>query len=120
MGDDPIYTLALDLAQGIIDQLGVPPGFDGLQYVASHGDLIAAFGADAAAGEQHYLDLGLAEGREADTFDEAQYLRNYPDLQAAFGGDAAAATVHYIQHGFAEGRTDDPAAAAAAADFLLG
>ena len=111
---DPIYTLALDLAQGIIDQPGLPPWFDGLQYVASHGNLIEALGANTAAGEQHYLDFGLAEGREADTFDEARYLQNYPDLQAAFGGDAEAATVHYIQFGFAEGRTDDPAAAPAA------
>jgi hypothetical protein len=119
---DPIYTLALDLAQGIVDQPGLPPGFDGLQYVASHGDLIAAFGADADAdaGERHYLDFGLAEGRVADTFDEARYLANYPDLQAAFGGDAAVATEHYILFGFAEGRTDDPAAAASAVDFLLG
>ena len=29
--------------------------FDGLQYIASYPDLIEAFGADAAAGRQHYL-----------------------------------------------------------------
>jgi hypothetical protein len=32
---DPIYTLALDLAEDIINQPGLPLDFDGLQYVAS-------------------------------------------------------------------------------------
>jgi hypothetical protein len=84
--------------------------FDALQYIASHDDLILAFGANATAGEQHYVQLGQAEGRVADDFNEAQYLANYPDLQAAFGADAQAATVHFITNGFAEGRTDAAAA----------
>jgi hypothetical protein len=85
----------------------LPPGFNGLQYIASHGDLIAAFGANAAAGEAHYLSNGESEGRAKDTFNETQYLANYGDLQAAFGNDTEAATVHYIQFGFAEGRVDE-------------
>jgi hypothetical protein len=84
----------------------LPPGFDGLQYIASYPDLIAAFGADAAAGEAHYLSNGQSEGREIDDFDEDQYLENYGDLQAAFGDDTDAATLHYIQVGFEEGRSD--------------
>jgi hypothetical protein len=97
----------------------LPPSFDGLQYIASHGDLIVALGADEAAGLEHHVRFGRDEGRAKDTFDQTQYLANHPDLQAAFGGDTDAATVHYIQLGFAEGRTDDPAAASAA-DFLIG
>jgi VCBS repeat-containing protein len=89
-----------------LPQQVLPPGFDGLQYIASHPDLIPAFGLDAAAGQQHYLAFGEAEGRALDTFDEQQYLARYPDLQAAFGADADAATAHYIQFGFREGRTD--------------
>ena len=81
--------------------------FDGLQYIASYPDLIAAFGANAAAGEQHYLSNGQAEGRQADLFGETQYLRNYGDLQGAFGSDVNAATAHFISNGFAEGRVDD-------------
>jgi hypothetical protein len=96
----------------------LPPGFDGLQYIASHPDLIAALGANRAAGEAHYLSNGESEDREIDTFDEGQYLANYPDLQAAFGTNTEAATVHYIQFGFAENRDDD--ASATAADFLIG
>ena len=79
--------------------------FDGLQYIASYSDLIEAFGADAAAGRQHYLQFGQREGRRTDTFDEKQYLKNYHDLAAAFGHDGRTATVHYIQNGYFEGRT---------------
>jgi hypothetical protein len=86
----------------------LPPGFDGLQYIASYGDLIPAFGANEAAGEQHYLAFGEAEGREIDTFNEVGYLERYPDLQAAFGSDVDAATRHYIEFGFGEGRTYPP------------
>ena len=62
----------------------LPPGFNGLEYIASYPDLVTALGADAAAGERHYLSSGAAEGRAADTFDEVDYLARYPDLQAAF------------------------------------
>ena len=86
---------------------GLPADFDGLQYIASYGDLIAAFGANRAAGEQHFLSNGQAEGRQADLFSETQYLRNYGDLQAAFGTDVNAATAHFITSGANEGRVDD-------------
>ena len=81
--------------------------FDGLQYLASYPDLIEAFGADAAAGRQHYLQFGQHEGRRTDTFDEKQYLKNYHDLAVAFGQDGRAATMHYVQNGYFEGRTDE-------------
>jgi acid phosphatase type 7 len=80
--------------------------FKPLQYIASHGDLIVAFGADKAAAERHWLAFGRAEGRAIDSFDEARYLANYPDLRAAFGEDGEAATRHYIRSGYFEGRDD--------------
>ena len=70
----------------------LPDDFDGLQYIASHGDLIETLGPNEAAGEQHYLAFGEAEGRATDTFDEGEYLDRHPDLQAAFGDDGDAAT----------------------------
>ena len=97
-------TILFDL---VGDNNGVPPGFDGLQYIASYTDLIAAFGANRAAGEQHYLSNGQAEGRQADLFGETQYLQNYGDLQAAFGTDVNVATSHFITNGANEGRVDD-------------
>jgi hypothetical protein len=118
--EDDVAGAAKDFLNEVGIVLEPPPSssFDGLQYIASYGDLIRAFGANEPAGRQHYEQVGQAEGRNADTFDENQYLANYPDLQGAFGNDAEAATVHYIQHGFAEGRTDD--LSAAASDFLIG
>jgi VCBS repeat-containing protein len=101
--------MASDLDSSSARPAQLPPDFDGLQYIASYGDLIQTFGADPAAGEQHYLAFGEAEGRKADAFNEAEYLDRYPDLQAAFGDDGDAATAHYIQFGFGEGRSyNDP------------
>ena len=97
-------TLVFDL---VGDGNGLPPGFDGLQYIASYTDLIAAFGANRAAGEQHFLGNGQAEGRQPDLFSETQYLRNHGDLQAAFGTDVNAATLHFVASGAGEGRNDD-------------
>ena len=68
--------------------------------------VIRVLGADASAGERHYRENGIREGRAPDRFDEEQYLANYSDLQAAFGSNTEAATVHYIRNGFREGRTD--------------
>ena len=47
--------------------IGFPPGFDGLQYIASHPDLIEALGADRFEGERHYLAHGRAKSRERRT-----------------------------------------------------
>lgn len=79
---------------------------DGLEYIATYPDLIRALGADAAAGQAHYLNQGQAEGRKPYGFNPIQYVTNYADLQAAFGSDTQSALTHYIQYGFAEGRTD--------------
>lgn len=109
------------------DPLPPPEDFDGLQYIASYGDLVEELGADAAAGVDHYARFGRGEERVPDTFDEEQYLRNYADLRDAFGDDpdddtsGDLATEHYIQFGFAEGRTDDPVpgAAPSSLDFIV-
>jgi hypothetical protein len=101
------------------EENGLPEDFDGLQYIATHDDLIETLGADEDAGEQHYLNVGQAEDREIDDFEEEAYLALYPDLQAAFGDDTDAATVHYIEHGYGEGRTDALPSASAASDFML-
>ena len=111
MTKDMIGKLRLFLSAGILVILsGLNPAHatDWLQYIASYGDLIRAFGANSTAGEQHYLMYGRAEGRQLDSFDENQYLANYPDLQAAFGNDGEAATIHFISYGYAEGRTAAP------------
>jgi hypothetical protein len=84
------------------------PQFAALDYIATHPDLIRAFGADGQAGFDHYLNHGLFEGRNPDGFDGLQYLAGYPDLFKAYGLDETAAARHYIQYGFREGRAADP------------
>ena len=103
-------TLLFDLADDEAPSL--PPGFDGLQYIASNPDLIAALGADRAAGAAHYLASGHSEDRDIDSFSETKYLQKYADLRAAFGSNVQLATQHFIQFGSAEGRTDDAASPA--------
>ena len=80
--------------------------FDSLEYIASHPDLISAFGADRDAGSRHYIQYGAPEQRATDDFDAEQYLANYADLQAAFGTDTDQAAIHFVTFGFDEGRSD--------------
>ncbi len=80
---------------------------DALRYIASHPDLIQAFGADPQKGRSHYETWGIKEGRRI-TFDPVSYLARYSDLRAAFGQDQFAATRHYIVFGFQEGRVATP------------
>ena len=95
-GTDHVSSVEyLEFGDQTVDLLFAPPNlprFDGLQYLASNADLIAAFGADVGAAVRHYATVGAAEGRALDSFDEAQYLANYEDLRAAFGTDLEAAT----------------------------
>jgi len=79
--------------------------FDALTYIASHSDLIRAFGADAEKATLHFLNNGSKEGRAPDRFDALTYAASHRDLALAFGVDTAAATRHYVTNGFKEGRT---------------
>ena len=80
--------------------------FEALNYIASYGDLINAFGIDIEAAKSHYIDYGISEGRSLTTFIATNYLAKYSDLSAAFGDDQTLALKHYIEYGFSEGRTD--------------
>jgi len=81
-----------------------PTGFDPLLYIASYDDLIRAFGADAAKGNQHWAQAGRYEGRQI-TFSALEYIASYADLANAFGIDQASATLHYLNAGWYEGRS---------------
>jgi Ca2+-binding RTX toxin-like protein len=77
---------------------------DGLEYIASYGDLAAAFGVNKAAGYQHFATTGLFEGRSI-SFDGLEYIASYGDLINAFGANTDTGASHYIQAGRFEGRT---------------
>ena len=74
-----------------------------LAYIASHADLMAAFGTDIAAGRNHYATYGRAEGRKI-TFDPLAYIASYPDLITVFQTDTETALRQYIRRGFSQGR----------------
>ncbi|WP_242540978.1 DUF4394 domain-containing protein [Phormidium pseudopriestleyi] len=78
--------------------------FKPAQYLASHPDLIAAFGYNLAAASQHYEMFGIAENRGLDTFDEVRYLAYYEDLIQVIGFNPEVATEHYVVFGASEGR----------------
>ena len=77
-----------------------------LSYIASYPDLMNAYGANEAAGADHYLNYGYAEKRTV-TFDALKYIASYPDLLSYFGDDVAGAARHYITTGRGEGRSVD-------------
>jgi hypothetical protein len=89
-------TLNLTVAPALTD-------LEVLRYIASHPDLIDAFGTNIAKGRQHYLDWGFNEGRKI-TFEPLSYTASHGDLIGAFGTDETKAATHYIQWGFKEKR----------------
>lgn len=79
--------------------------YDYIYYRNAYADLRAAFGDDSAKYFQHFLQNGMAEGRQAcRDFDVKIYKNNYKDLQAAFGNNTALYYTHYMEHGKAEHR----------------
>ena len=87
------YQLALDVRD-----------FNGLEYIASYEDLRNVFGANEAAGLNHYAIAGAFEGRDV-SFDALAYIASYGDLISAFGLDRSAGAQHYINAGVFEGRS---------------
>ena len=47
--------------------------FNGLEYIASYGDLIGAFGANEDSGASHYITNGRFEGRTT-SFNGLEYI----------------------------------------------
>ncbi len=75
-------------------------------YKAAYSDLEKAFGDDENAYIEHYLTIGVFEGRTKGVlFDPLAYAAAYSDVRAAFGNDISAIVDHYINFGVAENRT---------------
>lgn len=68
-------------------------------------DVAATFGNDEAALLNHFVNNGMAEGRQgSDEFSLKAYMERYSDLVLVFGDDNVAYYMHYINNGRAEGR----------------
>lgn len=80
--------------------------FDGSYYVNKYPDVKAAVGTDLWMAFYHFLNYGMAEGRQGKaTFDVNSYRNQYADLRAAFGNDDVAVLAHFVNYGMSEGRT---------------
>jgi hypothetical protein len=83
---------------------------DTLNFVASYGDLITAFGTNQQAAQTWYNTHEPIEQR-VETFDGLDYVASYGDLISAFksaGSEQAvldAGATHFIDSGYHEGRT---------------
>ncbi len=79
--------------------------FDAAYYANRYPDLKTAFGNDESVLLQHFIQYGMAEGRQGSSqFDVYSYKNLYPDLRAAFGNNLKSYYMHYISSGKAEGR----------------
>lgn len=79
------------------------PQFSGYEYMASYGDLEAAFAGNPGAARAHLLSTGVYEGREVG-FDGLEYIASHADLIGAFGANRELGALHYLGSGRAEGR----------------
>ena len=74
-------------------------------YISKNPDVAMAFPDDDISTLAHFVNYGMAEGRQASTdFILGVYKSNYSDLRDAFGNDNKSYYLHYIDYGKKEGR----------------
>lgn len=79
--------------------------FDVDYYLKTYPDIKAAFGADENQAFMHFINSGMAEGRQGKSnFNVISYKNRYKDLRTIFGNDLRSYYLHYISNGKAEGR----------------
>jgi GH25 family lysozyme M1 (1,4-beta-N-acetylmuramidase) len=89
-----------------LNSVNYSPVYDYQYYLDHNPDLAKWYKDDDMAMLQHFVNHGMAEGRQASAeFNVAIYRSNYPDLQKAFGNNLVQYYNHYIFHGKNEGRS---------------
>lgn len=79
--------------------------FNGEYYLNNYSDLRAAFGSDKKAAFTHFIQNGMAEGRQGNSnFNVYAYKGRYSDLALAFGDNLVLYYQHFIDYGYKEGR----------------
>lgn len=74
-------------------------------YTNRYPDIKQAFGLDEQAVIAHFVEYGMAEGRQASAaFNVISYKNQYPDLRNAFGTSTKDYYLHYLRWGQKEGR----------------
>lgn len=80
--------------------------FDPYYYANTYGDLKQAYGYDCNSLLQHFVNYGMAEGRQAkSSFNVTSYRLQYADLRRAYGNDLKSYYMHYVYYGAKEGRS---------------
>ena len=75
------------------------------EYKAYHPDIKALYANDDIGAIKHFVEYGMAEGRQANAnFNVVYYKANYPDLNNVFGNDLKSYYKHYINYGIYENR----------------
>lgn len=75
-------------------------------YAGKYPELVTALGNSPEILYQHFIQSGMAEGRQgAATFNVQVYINNNPDLVQIFGNNLPAYYEHYLNAGQYEGRT---------------
>ena len=78
--------------------------FDADYYLSNYPDM-KQYEGNPAAMLQHFLTIGVAEGRRGSKYYDPSFYRNkYSDLRSAFGDDWKAYFDHYFNMGMKEGR----------------
>lgn len=79
--------------------------FDVDYYLKTYPDIKAAFGADENQAFMHFINCGMAEGRQGkSSFNVISYKNRYKDLRMTYGNNLRSYYLHYISNGKAEGR----------------
>lgn len=74
-------------------------------YCNRYPDIRVLFGNDPAAALRHFVNNGMAEGRQGnENFNVAIYKQNYADLRNLYGDNLKLYYLHYINCGYREGR----------------
>lgn len=74
-------------------------------YVSAYPDIQSMYWDDPLGALQHFIDCGMAEGRQAsENFNVYSYKNQYVDLRLVFGNDLKAYYQHFVDCGYNEGR----------------
>ena len=80
--------------------------FNATYYSNRYADLKAVFGTNESLLLNHFINSGMAEGRQgSEEFNVQAYRARYADLNAAFGDNLPLYYYHYMNAGKAEGRS---------------
>lgn len=94
--------------------------FNATEYAEMYPDVVAAVGTDEDALWNHFVNYGLAEGRNINrSFNVFAYRASYADLRKEFGNNLASYYEHYVLCGKEEGRALVTVEAAQKAGFTV-